>query len=86
MSNLNGGARVGDIAAAKQRCDEYTVDRYLQKQRQRQALERLPSFERQTTDDVALLKVEVDKLYRLLTLIAVMLLAIAAIGGVLCLL
>lgn len=59
---------------------------YLTQARQRAALTRLPSFEQATVEDMERLRKEVWKLYRLISLIVVILLAIAVLGGVLCLL
>ncbi|PAT63107.1 hypothetical protein [Psychrobacter sp. JB193] len=59
---------------------------YLTQARQRAALTRLPSFEQATVEDMERLRKEVWKLYRLISLMVVILLAIAVLGGVLCLL
>lgn len=63
-----------------------TVDHYLSQARQRAALTRLPSFEQETIDDIERLRKEIDSLHRLIALVMVILLAIAILGGVLCLL
>ncbi len=63
-----------------------SVAHYLTQAQQRAALTRLPNFEQTTTDDIALLKRDINKLYRLISIAVVLLLAIALIGGLLCLL
>lgn len=63
-----------------------TAAHYLTQARQRAALTRLPSFEQTTVADMERLRKEVWKLYRLISLMVVILLAIAVLGGVLCLL
>lgn len=66
---------------------------YLTQQAQRAALTRLPSFEQTTKHDVAMLKADnaalkrdVDQLYRLALITIALIMAIIAMGGVLCLL
>lgn len=58
---------------------------YLSQESQRAALTRLPRFEQTIKDDVALLRQDVKSLHRLIALAAVLLLAIALMGGLLCL-
>ena len=63
-----------------------TAAHYLSQERQRAALTRLPSFEQATINDMERLRKEIWKLHRLISLMMVILLAIAILGGVLCLL
>ena len=63
-----------------------TADHYLTQARQRAALTRLPTFEQTTTDDIEQLRKAVGSLHRLILLVMVILLAIAVLGGALCLL
>ncbi|WP_201594847.1 hypothetical protein [Psychrobacter fulvigenes] len=85
MLNKNNNT-VFDTVKADALARDKSVSHYLSQERQRAALTRLPSFEQATEADIALLRQDVGKLYRLLTLIMVLLLAIAAMGGALCLL
>lgn len=63
-----------------------SVGHYLTQQAQRAALTRLPSFEQETKDDVALLRRDIRQLYRLISIAVVLLLAIVIMGAALCLL
>lgn len=74
--------QVKDDAIAK----DNSAAHYLTQAQQRAALTRLPSFEQETKDNIALLKGVVDRLYRLIAIAVVLLLAIALIGAALCLL
>ncbi len=72
------------------KADAITADKtaahYLTQARQRAALTRLPTFEQTTTNDIEQLRKAVGSLHRLILLVVVILLAIAVLGGVLCLL
>ena len=63
-----------------------TAAHYLTQARQRAALTRLPTFEKTTIDDIEQLRKAVGSLHRLILLVVVILLAIAVLGGALCLL
>lgn len=79
-SSLFEQVKADAIAADK------TASHYLSQERQRAALTRLPSFEQATINDMARLRKEISSLHRLIVLVMVMLLAIAMLGGALCLL
>lgn len=63
-----------------------TAGHYLSQERQRAALTRLPTFEQTTATDIEQLRKAIGSLHRLILLVTVILLAIAILGGVLCLL
>jgi hypothetical protein len=75
-----------DAVKADAIVEDKKADHYLTQARQRAALTRLPSFEQATIDDIKRLRKEVSSLYHLILLVIVILLAIAILGGVLCLL
>lgn len=68
------------------KADERTAEKYLKKQRERAAIERLPTFEQAAATDIERLRGEVQRLHHLITLVIVMLLVIGVVGGALCLL
>jgi len=84
MSNLSKSLfnQVKNDAVAK----DTSVAHYLSQQAQRAALTRLPRFEQETKDNVALLRRDVRQLYRLISIAVVLLLAIVIMGAALCLL
>lgn len=80
------GQSLFDEVKANAIAPDKTAAHYLSQERQRAALTRLPSFEQATINDMERLRKEVRSLHRLIVLVIVILLAIAILGGVLCLL
>lgn len=86
MSKKTNGQSIFDIVKADAIAADNSAAHYLTQERQRAALTRLPSFEQATINDMERLRKEIGSLHRLITLVMVVLLAIAVLGGVLCLL
>lgn len=75
-----------DTVITPLKIDEKVAEKYLKKQRERAAIERLPRFEQTTATDIERLRGEVQRLHHLIALVMVILLTIALLGGTLCLL
>lgn len=86
MSKKTNGQSLFDIVKADAIAADNSAAHYLTQERQRAALTRLPGFEQTTLTDIEHLKKEIWRLHRLISLMMVMLLAVAVLGGALCLL
>ena len=78
MSKKINGQSLFDVVKADAIAADNSAAHYLTQERQR--------FEQSTITDIEHLKKEIWRLHRLISLMMVILLAIAALGGVLCLL
>lgn len=85
IAKNNNTSLIDTVVADAGRSDKTAV-KYLKKQRERAAIERLPRFEHETAGDIALLRQDVQQVYRLIRKVLFLLLAIVLLGGGLCLL
>lgn len=75
-----------DIIVAEKKTQNNTAAKYLKKQRERAATERLPDFERETRDEISVLRADNQRLNTLITITNVLLLIVIVLGVALCLL
>lgn len=82
----NNAMSLIDIVVAEKKTENNTAAKYLKKQRERAASERLPDFERETRDEISALRADNQRLNRLITITNVLLLIVIVLGVALCLL
>lgn len=73
-----------DEVVRRQAAADNTAGRYLKRQRERLALERLPDFEREVRDEITMLREDNKRLNTLITVTNWLLLIAVVLGGVLC--